>query len=126
MPKVGLSYVPPQRMRISGWRKEKQALVQYITAEEVDDNEGENAKTNPNTTVLDTLQLSTSRQRPSVFRRIGKDKILKPYVFHGLKKDEEPKTPVFARIKIGKMSSSLPPSQKKDSLLSHLGELNEI
>ena len=45
MPKVGLSYVLPQPVRISRRCMEKQALTQYITAEEVD--EGENAKTNP-------------------------------------------------------------------------------
>jgi len=60
-PKVSLSYVPPQPMRISGRRKEKQALAQYITTEEVDDYEGENAKTNPKTTVFDKLQPSMSR-----------------------------------------------------------------
>ena len=121
-PKVGLSYAPPQPVRISGRRKDKQALTQYITAEEVDDNEGENAKTNPNTSVFDRLQPSTSRQRPSVFRRIGKGKIMKPSVFHRLKKDEQPKPSVFAKIKIGKMSSSSPPFQKKDSVFSCLGK----
>lgn len=113
-------------MRISGRHKDKQALTQYITAEEVDDNEGENAKTNPNTSVFDRLQSSTLRQRPSVFRRLGKGKILKPSVFHRLKKDEQPKPSVFARIKIGKMSSSSPPSQKKDSVFNSLGKTNEV
>jgi len=47
MPKVGLSYIQPQPMRISGRHKDKQTLTQYIATEEVDDNEGENAKTNP-------------------------------------------------------------------------------
>jgi len=60
MLKVGLSYVLPYPMRISGWRKEKQALVQYITVKEIDDNEGKNAKTNPKTTMFDRLQPSTS------------------------------------------------------------------
>ena len=82
-PKVGISYGLPQPVRISGRRKDKQALTQYITAEEVDENEGENAKTNPNPSVFDRLQPSTSRQRPSVFRRIGKGKILKPLSFIG-------------------------------------------
>jgi len=109
-PKVGLSYVPPQPMGISGRHKEKQALVQYITTEEVDDNESANAKTNPKTTVFDRLQPLTSSQRPYVFRRIGKGKIPKSPVFHRLKKDEQSKPSVFARIKIGKTSSSSPPS----------------
>jgi len=76
--------------------------------------------------VFDRLQPSTSHLRPSVFRRIGKGKILKPSVFHRLKKDEQPRPLVVARIKIGKMWSSSLPSQKKDSVLSQLGELNEI
>ena len=54
-PKVGLSYVLPQSVRISGRRKEKQALAQYITAEEANDYEGENAKTNPKTAVFARL-----------------------------------------------------------------------
>jgi len=97
-------------VRILGRRKDKQALTQYITAQEVDDDERENAKNNPNTMVFDRLQPSTLRQRPSVFRRIGKGKIPKPSVFHRLKKDEQLKPSVFARIKISKTSSSSPPS----------------
>ena len=100
--------------------------MQCITVEEVDDNEGENAKTNPNMSVFDRLQPSTSRQRPSVFRRIGKGKIPKPSVFHRLKKDDQSKPPVFARINIGKMSSSSPHSQKKDSVFNRLGKTNEV
>jgi len=125
-PKICLSYVPPQPMRISGWRKDKQAFMQYITAEEVDDNEGENAKTNPETTVFDRLQPSTSCQCPSVFRRIGKGIIPKPSIFRRLKKDEQPKSSIFARIKIGETSSSAPPSQKRDSMFSRLGKTNEV
>ena len=57
---------------------------------------------------------------------MGKGKILKPSVFHRLKKDEQPKYSVFARIKIGEMSSSASPSQKKDLVFSHFGEINEV
>ena len=32
VPKVGLGYVPPQPVRISGRCKDKQSLVQYIAA----------------------------------------------------------------------------------------------
>jgi len=63
--------------------KDKQALTQYIATNEVDDGEGENAKTSPNT--------STSRQclsGPSVFSRLGKGKIPKPSIFRRLKKGE--------------------------------------
>ena len=45
-PKVGLGYIQPQPVRILGRRKDKQALMQYITAEEVDNDEGDSAKTN--------------------------------------------------------------------------------
>ena len=75
--------------------------------------------------VFDRLQSSTSRQRPSVFRRIGKGKIPKTSVFHKLKKDDQYKPSVFARINIGKMSSSSPHSQK-DSVFNRLGKTNEI
>jgi len=77
-------------------------------------------------TVFDRLQSSTSRQCPSVFRRIGKGKILQPSVFHRLKKDEQLKPSVFVRIKIGETSSSAPPSQKRDSAFSRLGKTNEV
>ena len=69
---------------------------------------------------------SISRQCPSMFRRIGKGKILKSFLFHRLKKDEQPKLSVFARIKIGEMSSSAPSSQKRDSAFSRLGKTNEV
>jgi len=38
-----------------GRRKDKQALTQYITAEEVDNDNRDNAKTNPKTPVFDKL-----------------------------------------------------------------------
>ena len=38
-PRIGLGYVPSQPVKISGWRKVEQSLVQYITTEEAD-NEG--------------------------------------------------------------------------------------
>ena len=115
-PKVGLSYVPPQPLRISGRHKDKQALTQYITTEEVDDNEGENAKTNPKTSVFDRLQLSTSCQcLPGfyVFSKLGKGEIPKPSVFYRFKKDEQPKLSVFTRIKIGETSLSALLAQKE-------------
>ena len=34
VPKVGLGYAPPQPVRISGRRKDRQSFVQYIAAEE--------------------------------------------------------------------------------------------
>jgi len=94
---------------------------------EIDNDEGVNAKTNLKTSVFDRLQSSTSHQRPagpSVFSGFGKTP--KPSFFHRLKKDELSKPSVFAEIKIGKTSSNSPPTQNKDSVFNHLGELSEI
>jgi len=89
--KLAISYLSPQPIRISGRHKDKQSLTQYITTEEVNDDTGENAMTNLKMLVFDRLQLSMSGQRLAnlfVFSRMGKDKIPKPSVFHGLKKHE--------------------------------------
>jgi len=61
MPKVDLGYIQPQPVRISERHKDKQGLGQYIIAEEVDNDSGGNADTNPKTSVFDWLQSSTSR-----------------------------------------------------------------
>lgn len=70
-------------MRISERRKDKQTLMQYIIAEEVDDNEGENTKANPKTMVFDRLQPPTLRQHPSVFRGLERVKSRNPMSFIG-------------------------------------------
>jgi len=43
-PRIGLGYVPSQRVKISGRRKKKQSLVKKITMEEVD-HEGDDQAT---------------------------------------------------------------------------------
>ena len=55
-----------------------------------------------------------------------KDKAFKPSVFRRLKGDKHSKFSIFARIKTGEKSSSLPLTQERRSVLIHLGEINEI
>jgi len=58
--------------------------------------------------------------------RIGNNKTLKPFVFHRLKKDEQPKPSVITWITVREMSASSPPSQKRDLVFSRLGKINEV
>ena len=80
-PKVGLGYAPPHPIQISGWRKDKQSLVQYIVAEETTENNEEDVKNKPKSSVFNKLQSSTSQGRTSVFDRVGKNKISKSSFF---------------------------------------------
>jgi len=79
--KVGLGYVPPQPIRISGQRKDKQSFAQYIAVEEIIENDEEDGKNKPKSSVFDRLQSSTSRGRTSVFGRVGNDKVSKSSTF---------------------------------------------
>jgi len=49
--------------------------------EEAGNHKGENATSNPKSSVFDRFQPSTPQRCLSAFSRIGKDKTLKPYVF---------------------------------------------
>ena len=81
VPKVGLDYEPPQLVQISGRCKDKKSLVQYIVAEETTENDEEDVKNKPKSSVFNRLQSSTSQGRTSVFNRVGKNKMLRPSVF---------------------------------------------
>jgi len=81
VPKVGLGYATPQPVQISGLRKDKQSLVQYITAEETTEGDEEDVKNKPKSSVFNKLQSSTSQGRTSVFDRVGKNKISKSSFF---------------------------------------------
>ena len=59
-PRIGLGYVPSLSVKISRRRKEKQSLVQYVIAEEVANDEGENATSNSKSLVFDRLRPSMS------------------------------------------------------------------
>jgi len=68
-------------------------------AEEANDDVGDNAMSNPKSSVIDMLQPFTSQQRPSMFSRIGKDKRPKSYVFRRQKAYKQSKSPTFSIIK---------------------------
>jgi len=58
--KVGLGYVPPQSIQISGRHKDKQFFAQDIAAEEIIENNEEDGKNKPKSSAFDKLQSSTS------------------------------------------------------------------
>ena len=60
VPKVGLGYVSPQPVRISGQRKDRQSLAQYVVAEEIIESDDEDVKNKSKSSVFDRLQSSTS------------------------------------------------------------------
>ena len=68
--KVGLGYTPLQPIKISGRRKVRPNATQYVSAEEIDESEEENAQPLVKPSVFDRLQPSASRKRQSVFTRI--------------------------------------------------------
>ena len=53
--KVGLGYAPPLPVRMSGRRKDKQSLIQYITAEETTESDEEDVKNKPKSFVFNKL-----------------------------------------------------------------------
>ena len=87
VPKVGLSHAPSQPVRISGRRKDKQSLIQYIAAEETTESDEEDVKNKPKSFVFDRFQSSTSQGHTSVLDRVGNSKMLRPFVFWRLKVD---------------------------------------
>jgi len=126
VPKVGLGYVPPQPVRISGRRKDKQSLVQYIVEEVTTESDEEDVKNKPTSSVFNRLQSSTSQGRTSVLNRVGNNKMLRPFAFWRLKVGTQSKPSVFTRIKSSEESPSSSHSQQKASVFSHLGKINEV
>jgi len=123
---IDLGYVPSQPVKISERHKEEQSPVQYITTEEVDNEGGDQATSSPKSSVFDRLQPSTPHQRPSIFKRMGRDRIPKPYVFQSLKGVKPPKPSIFTRIKIRDKFSSSFPTQEGNFEFSRLGEVNRV
>ena len=85
VPKVALGYVPPQLVRISGQHRDKQYLVQYITAEEITESDEEVVKNKPRSSVFDRLQSATLKGYTSVFDMVRNNKMSKSSVFWRLK-----------------------------------------
>ena len=108
LPRVGLSYVPSQPVRILGRHKDKQSLVQYIMAKETTKSDEQNVKNKQTSSMFDKLQSSTSQHHPSVFTRIGTTKTPKPSVFQKLEVGTQLKPSVFPRIKSNIRSLSYP------------------
>jgi len=86
--RIGLSNVPSWMVKISRRRKDKHSLTWYITAEEAENDKGDNVVSNSKSSVFDKLQASTPQQHPSIFSKMGKDKTPKPCMFQRLKGDK--------------------------------------
>ena len=99
VPKVGLGYVPPSPVSISGRHKNKQSLVQDIAIEETTESDEEDVKNKLNSSVFDKTQSSTSQGRTLVFNRVENSKMLKSSVFWRFKVGAQSKPSVFTRIK---------------------------
>jgi len=84
-PRIGLGYVASQPVKISGRRKELHSPAQYITTEEADTEDGDQAASSSRVSVFDRLQPLMSQGHRIVFNRIGKDRA--------------PKLPMFQRLK---------------------------
>jgi len=124
VPKAGLGYAPPQPVQISGRRKDKQPLVQYIAIEETTGSDEEDVKNKPKSSVFNRLQSSTSQGRTSVFDRAGNNKMLRPSIFWRLKVGTQSKPSVFTRIKSSEELSSL--SKDRALVFGRLGKTNEV
>jgi len=61
-PRICLGYIPSLPVKISRWRKDKQSLTQYIIAEEVNDDESDNALSFLKSSMFDRLQPCMSQQ----------------------------------------------------------------
>ena len=55
VPKVGLGHAPSQPVQISGRRKDKQSLIQYIAAEETTESDEEDVNNKPTPYVFNRL-----------------------------------------------------------------------
>jgi len=80
-PRIGLDSTPSQSVKISKRCKHKRSFTQHVMAEEAGNGKGDNATFNPKSSVFNRLQSSTPHQRPSVFKKMGRDKTPKPFVF---------------------------------------------
>jgi len=117
VPKVGISQVSSQRVRISRRHNDKHYLAQHITAEEIIESDEKDVKDKPKSIVFDRLQSSTSRGRTSAFDRVGNDKISKSCTFWTLKVSTQPKPSVSTRIKSSEELASLSSTQERAQYL---------
>ena len=90
-PRIDLGYMPPQPVKISKRQcKDKRSLTQYIMTGEAGNGKGDNATSSPKSSMFDRLQPLTLHQRPSVFKRMGRDKTPKLFVFQRLREGKSP------------------------------------
>ena len=115
---MGLGYTPVQPIKISGQRKGKQNVVQYISTEEMDESEDEKAQPPIKPSVFDRLQPSALRKRPSVLTRIKSDENPKSSVLWRIKNHAQPRPSVFNRIMKAKEPSNPLPQEQKDSVFN--------
>ena len=101
-------------------------MIQHISAEEVDVSEDENASPNPESSVFDRLQSSTSKKRPSVFAHIRKGKDNSCYVFNRIKDHPQPKPSIFTKIGAGEKSLNSQLQHEKSYAFSRFGVINEV
>jgi len=82
--RISLSYMPSQPMKISRWGKDKWSFTKHNMAKEARNGKGDNGTSSLKSLVFDRLQPSTPHQRPSVFKRMGRNKTPNPSVFQRL------------------------------------------
>ena len=124
-PRISLYYMPFQPVKISRQHKDKRSFTQHVMAGEARNDKGDNATSSPKSSVFDRLQPSTPHQRPSVFKRIERDKTPKLSVFQRLRGGKSPKPSVFTIIKTGGKFSSSSLAYGGNSMFSHLGEVTK-
>jgi len=61
-----------------------------------------------------------------IFKRMGRDKPPKLFMFQRLRGGKLPKPSIFTRLKIGGKFSSSSPAQDENSMFSRRGEVNEV
>ena len=122
-PRISLGYLPSQLVKISRRCKDKQSFTQHVMVKEI---ENDNAMSGLKSSVFDRLQPLTPHKRPSVFKRMGRDKTSKPSVFQRLQGSKQPKPSVFTGIKTRVKFSSSSLTQDGNSVFTHLGKVNEV
>jgi len=80
-PRIGLGCMPSHSEKISRWRKDKRLLTQYVMVEATGNDKGDNATSNPKSSVFDRLQPLHHNKRPFAFNRMTKNKATKPSMF---------------------------------------------
>ncbi|XP_057246772.1 uncharacterized protein LOC130589519 [Beta vulgaris subsp. vulgaris] len=94
--KVGLGFEAPTPIKISARRRGTTSSSQYITAEEVEENEGEEGATQQKISVFDRIQSPVIKNHTSVFDRLGGNELNEgheaPESDEEMETDEAPKT----------------------------------